>query len=71
MVTKGKVTNGLNFSVFYRGSKLVVKGVSTEHEAKRRACVLFAARTGNVVKTWELAATRLKKNGNEEEVLRF
>jgi hypothetical protein len=58
MITKGKVTNGLKFNVFYRGSKLVVDQVSTEWEAKRRAVVIFASQTGRVVKAWELACTR-------------
>tara|TARA_R110000851_G_C12825848_1_gene540120 strand:+ start:311 stop:493 length:183 start_codon:yes stop_codon:yes gene_type:complete len=60
MVTKGKIKSGLKFNVFYRGSKLVVDQVSTEWEAKRRAVVIFAARTGNRVCTWELSCTRLR-----------
>jgi hypothetical protein len=58
MITKGKIKAGLKFNVFYRGSKLVVEQVSTEWEAKRRALIIFASRTGNVVKAWELSVTR-------------
>jgi hypothetical protein len=58
MITKGKQVNGLKFNVFYRGSKLVVEQVSTEWEAKRRALIIFASWTGNVVKAWELSVTR-------------
>ena len=59
MVKHGMVTPGIEFKVFFQGRQQIIKGVSTEHEAKRNACILFAARTGKAVKTWQLTAYRM------------
>ena len=59
MVKHGIVSEGIDFKVFFQGRQQIVKGVSTEHEAKRKAAILFAARSGKVVHTWQLTTHRL------------